>query len=126
MRSPNILVADDDPETRELIRLILKDAGMKVVLGENGSQLLELWRANPIDLIILDVMMPVMDGQTSIQAIRKINPQIRIIAASGLAEKDKLETIANIQVQAFLPKPYTAERLLRTIHEVSNTKKKNF
>jgi len=123
-----ILVADDEDSIREITSSILETYGYKVLSASDGSEAIALYAQNKdkIKVVLMDMMMPVMDGQTSIQAIRKINPQIRIIAASGLAEKDKLETIANIQVQAFLPKPYTAERLLRTIHEVSNTKKKNF
>ncbi len=70
----------------------------------------------------MDMMMPVMDGQTSIRAIRRINPEVKIIAVGGLAEKDKLAKVANNDVNAFLPKPYTAERLLRTIYEVISKK----
>lgn len=68
------------------------------------------------------MMMPVIDGHAGIPAIRKINPEVKIIAVSGLAEKDKLEKIRDNRVHAFLPKPYTAERLLKTIHEVLSAK----
>jgi CheY-like chemotaxis protein len=67
------------------------------------------------------MMMPVMDGEESIRGIRKINPEVKIIAVSGLAEKDRLANIAD-KVEAFLPKPYTAEKLLKAIHEVLSTK----
>jgi two-component system, cell cycle sensor histidine kinase and response regulator CckA len=66
----------------------------------------------------MDMMMPVMDGYASIRAIRKINPEVKIIAVSGLAEKDKLAKIGSSHAKAFLPKPYTAEKLLKTIHEI--------
>ncbi len=69
----------------------------------------------------MDMMMPVMDGQASIRAIRKINPQVKIIVVSGLAEKDRLKNVTEY-TNAFLPKPYTAERLLKTVHEVLNAK----
>jgi two-component system, cell cycle sensor histidine kinase and response regulator CckA len=62
-----------------------------------------------------------MDGQTSIRTIRKINPEVKIIAVSGLADKDRLANIAD-NVEAFLPKPYTTEKLLKTIHEVVGSK----
>ncbi len=51
------------------------------------------------------------------EQFEKINPEVKIIAVSGLAEKDKLKNIANY-TNAFLPKPYTAEKLLQTIHDV--------
>ncbi len=50
--------------------------------------------------------------------IRRFSPKVKIIAVSGLAEKDKLEKIVEAQVHAFLPKPYTAEKLLQIINEV--------
>ena len=70
----------------------------------------------------MDMMMPVMDGPTSIRELRKINPEVKIIAVSGLTEKDKLAKVDETHVHAFLTKPYTAEKLLNTIHEVINTK----
>ncbi|CAG1006533.1 Blue-light-activated protein [Methanosarcinales archaeon] len=68
-----------------------------------------------------NVLTPIMDGQTSVQAIRKINHEVKIIAVSGLTEKSRLEKIAHY-TNAFLPKPYTAARLLKTIDEVLSGK----
>jgi len=69
----------------------------------------------------MDMMMPVMDGSASIREIRKINPDIKIIAVSGLTEKDKLAKVAGL-TDAFLSKPYTTEKLLKTTREVLSTK----
>ena len=74
-----------------------------------------------IKVVLMDMMMPIMDGQTSVQAIRKISPEVKIIAVSGLTEKSRLEKIAHY-TNAFLPKPYTAARLLKTIDEVLSGK----
>jgi two-component system cell cycle sensor histidine kinase/response regulator CckA len=62
-------------------------------------------------------MMPVMDGSASIRELRKVNPEIKIIAVSGLTEKDKLTEVADL-ANAFLSKPYTTEKLLKIIYEV--------
>jgi len=70
----------------------------------------------------MDMMMPVMDGSVSIQELRKVNSEVKIIAVSGLTQKDKKAKVDDILVQAFLAKPYTAEKLLNTIHEVLNAK----
>jgi len=93
-------------------------------MANDGVDAVALYAQNKdkIEVILMDMMMPVMDGHASIRAIRRINPMVKIIAVSGLAEKDKLEKIADTRVHAFLPKPYTAEKLLKTIHEVLNTK----
>ncbi len=68
----------------------------------------------------MDMMMPVMDGPASINELLEIDPQVRIIAVSGLTESDKYANIAG-KVHAFLSKPYTTERLLKTIHEILNS-----
>ena len=62
--------------------------------------------------------MPVMDGTAEILALKKINPDLKIIAASGLTTKGQLTTASDSDVQAFLIKPYSAEKLLTTLAEV--------
>jgi DNA-binding response OmpR family regulator len=119
MRSPNILVADDDPETRELIRLILKDAGLKVVLGENGSQLLELWRANPIDLIILDVMMPVMDGFEACERIRRVS-DVPIVFLTAKGQEGDVVNGFEIGADDYIVKPFRPGELIARVRAILN------
>jgi len=119
MRSPNILVADDDPETRELIRLILKDAGMKVVLGENGSQLLELWRAYPIDLIILDVMMPVMDGFEACERIRRVS-DVPIVFLTAKGQEGDVVSGFEIGADDYIVKPFRPGELIARVRAILN------
>jgi two-component system cell cycle sensor histidine kinase/response regulator CckA len=118
-----ILIVEDEGLIREITCTALEAHSYKVLIAENGEQAVVLYAQNKdkIKVILMDLMMPVMDGEESIQAIRKINPEIKIIAVSGLAEEDKLKKVSDY-TNAFLPKPYTAERLLRTIHEVLSTK----
>lgn len=61
------------------------------------------------------MMMPQMDGPAMIRELQKINPQVRIIASSGLAEGERAAEAAELGVKTFLPKPYNAERLLKAI-----------
>ncbi len=118
-----ILVAEDEESIRDVTFSTLQMSGYKVLTANDGAEAVALYVENvdKIKVILMDMMMPVMDGQVSIRAIRGINPEVKIIAVSGLAEKDKLKSIADY-TNAFLPKPYTAERLLRTIHEVIGSK----
>ncbi len=94
-----------------------------MLAANDGADAVALYAQNKdkVEVILMDMMMPVMDGHASVRAIRKINPGVKIIAVSGLAEKEKLKNVADI-TNAFLPKPYTAERLLKTINEVLNIK----
>jgi two-component system cell cycle sensor histidine kinase/response regulator CckA len=118
-----ILIVEDEGLIRDITCTALEAHSYKVLIAENGEQAVVLYAQNKdkIKVILMDLMMPVMEGEESIRAIRKINPEVKIIAVSGLTDKDKLEKVSNY-TNAFLPKPYTAERLLRTIHEVLSTK----
>ncbi len=118
-----VLVAEDEDSIREVTVSILKEYGYNVLIANDGADAVALYAQNKdkIKVVLMDMMMPVMDGHMSIRAIRKINPQVKIIAVSGLAEKDKLKDVVET-TDAFLPKPYTAERLLKTIHEVLDGK----
>jgi len=69
------------------------------------------------------MMMPSMDGSTTIRTLQKMNPQIKIIAASGLASNDKVAEAAGLGIKV-LPKPYTARELLNIINEVNQGKSK--
>jgi DNA-binding NtrC family response regulator len=59
-----------------------------------------------------------MDGPATIRALQKMNPRVRVIAASGLSANDKAAEAASVGVHAFLSKPYTAEKLLKTLAEI--------
>ncbi|VVB91701.1 Chemotaxis protein CheY [uncultured archaeon] len=96
----------------------------RVVTANDGAEAIALYAQSveEIKVILMDMMMPFMDGPASIQVLRKIKPQIKFIAVSGLTERNKLAKAAITHVHAFLPKPYTAEILLETIHEVLSAK----
>jgi two-component system cell cycle sensor histidine kinase/response regulator CckA len=102
-----ILVAEDEASICEITNSTLEAYGYKVLTAENGEQAVALYTENKdkIKIVLMDMMMPVMDGQTSIRAIRRLNPEVKIIAVSGLTEKDRLANIADY-TNDFLPKPY--------------------
>jgi two-component system cell cycle sensor histidine kinase/response regulator CckA len=114
-----ILVVDDEDQIRDITSSTLEKNGYRVLTASNGMEAIALYEQNreEIKLVLMDMMMPIMDGLTGVQELHKINPELKIIAASGLTEKDKLTKAAGT-MNAFLLKPYTTEKLLRTIHEV--------
>ncbi len=65
----------------------------------------------------MDVMMPEMDGMTAMAVIKKINPEVKAIVTSGLRSTDKIAAAKKAGIDTFLPKPYTAEQLILTLHE---------
>jgi CheY-like chemotaxis protein len=69
-------------------------------------------RPQEIEVVLIDLMMPQMDGLTAMRALKKINPYVKVIATSGLATKEKIAKAESIGIKAFLVKPYRAEKLL--------------
>jgi len=119
-----ILVVDDEEQIREMTKKTLETRGYRVITANDGKEAVQLYtqKREDIKLVLMDMMMPVMDGSMSIRELRKANPEVKIIAVSGLTQKDKIAKVGDIFVQPFLTKPYTAEKLLNIIHEVLSAK----
>ncbi|MBI1806986.1 MAG: PAS domain S-box protein [Ignavibacteria bacterium] len=119
-RGEIILVVDDEASIREITKETLETYGYKVLTASDGTEAIALYaqNKNEIDVVLTDMMMPYMDGPTTIRALRKLDPQLKIIAASGLSTDGNPTTTADSGIQGFLSKPYTAEKLLLTLHDV--------
>jgi CheY-like chemotaxis protein len=115
-----VLVVDDEASVRHITRQTLEAFGYRVILAGDGAEALAVYasRRTEIALVLTDMMMPVMDGPATIRVLTKMDPSVRIIAASGLTANGSVTRVANSGVRHFLPKPYTAETLLRTVREV--------
>jgi two-component system cell cycle sensor histidine kinase/response regulator CckA len=120
----SILVVDDEDQIREITKKILETHGYKVITANDGKEAIALYLQHReiIKLVLMDMMMPVMDGSASIRELCKVNPEVKIIAVSGLTEKDKIAKVDDVHVQAFLSKPYAAEKLLNAIHDIISSK----
>jgi PAS domain S-box-containing protein len=112
-----VLVVDDEEPIRLLIRKSLEAAGYRVLDVADGAAALRSVAERPgaFDAVIVDMMMPLMDGPSTIAALRTIAPDVRVIAASGLvnAVPDDLS-----EVHRFLSKPFTLQELLDCVAEV--------
>jgi PAS domain S-box-containing protein len=115
-----ILVIDDEAAIREITKETLQAYGYKAMTASDGAEGVALVAMNKkrIKVVITDIMMPVMDGTATIRAIKRILPDVKIIAASGWSAKGEITTPVDPNVQAFLTKPYTAEKLLKTLAAV--------
>ena len=111
-----ILVVDDEIAIREITKGTLETYGYRALTAADGTEAVALYaqHKDEIAVVLTDLMMPYMDGPVTIRALRRIDPKVRIIASSGLAENSR----AIEGVKLFLPKPYTAERLLNALAEV--------
>ncbi len=112
-----ILVVDDEPAIREITRQTLEAYGYRAIVASDGAEAIAIYaqRADEIALVITDMMMAIMDGPAAIRVLRRMNPKIRIIAASGISANGGAARLSELQVKHFLAKPYTAESLLQTV-----------
>jgi len=115
-----ILVVDDEEAIRQITKGTLETFGYRVLTAADGTEAVALYAQKGADIaaVLTDVMMPFMDGPATIRALQKMNPQVRVIAASGLAGTEKAAELTGAGVRLFLSKPYTAEKLLRALAEV--------
>ena len=119
-RGELILVVDDEESIREITRGTLETFGYSVVTASDGTEALALYadKKNEIAAVLTDMVMPFMDGPATIRALHRMNPKVRIIAASGLGTGQRAGEGVLEGVSVFLNKPYTAEKLLKTLAAV--------
>jgi PAS domain S-box-containing protein len=115
-----VLVVDDEESIREITRGTLETFGYKVLTASDGTEALALYadKKNEIAVVLTDMVMPFMDGSATIRALQRMDPKVRIIAASGLGAGQRAGEGALEGVSVFLNKPYTAEKLLNTLAQV--------
>lgn len=120
-----ILVVDDEENIREVTHATLEKFGYRVVTASDGTEGMAAFAENRkvIAAVITDISMPFMDGPAMIRALRKLDPQLKIIAMSGLMNPEQTTLLEQINVNASLLKPFTAETLLTEVARVLNSKK---
>ncbi len=114
-----ILVVDDEASLLTITGQTLRANGYNVLTAVDGADAVAVYleHKDEIAVVLTDMMMPVMDGQATIRALMKINPLIKIIAASGLHTNDAVAKLSGAGVRHFLTKPYTTEALLKAMQE---------
>ena len=112
-----ILLVDDEMEIAELASTMLTDEGYRVILARDGFEALKIYQqiGKQIGLIILDFFLPVMDGDAVFDELRMLNPEVVVVLSSGFAEQSKLGNMLAQGLKGFIPKPYTAEKLLEQV-----------
>jgi CheY-like chemotaxis protein len=114
MIMPRILIVDDDPMQRALISDTLMGAGHETIIASDGRAALETYRDTVVDLVVTDMVMPGLDGLELLKALKEEDPEIPIIAVSGISA-DKLNKSARFGAQAILIKPLDPEELIREV-----------
>ena len=117
-----VLVVDDEIPVRNAVKKVLEVNGYRVVAAGNGQQALEIFQqhGNEIQLVLTDMMMPVMDGVTLARKLKESNSNLKVIASSGLYGQEERTKLEAIGVAGFLPKPSSSQELLLTVGRVLN------
>jgi CheY-like chemotaxis protein len=118
-RGETILVVDDEPCIRAAAETLLARWGYSPLLAEDGISALALFAQHPkeIDLVLTDLVMPLMDGFMLTRALRKLNPEQKIILSTGRDEDLDSPEIRSLGLNACLMKPHSREKLLSTLEE---------
>ncbi len=116
----NILVVDDEPLICEMLEIFLSRAGHTVAIASDGAQAMERAKDLSIDLVVADIVMPEKDGLETISELRRMYPDIKIIAISGgsrIGNFDFLAMAEKLGADASFYKPLDNDKLLKTIEE---------
>jgi len=119
-----ILLADDDHQVRNMLKLTLEREGYEVVEAEDGVQAVRLYLNHSIDLVVTDIVMPEKEGIETIMELRSINPKIKIIAISGggrISPDDYLNWARRFGVGHTFTKPVDRKELLEAIKDLLGT-----
>ncbi len=114
-----ILLVDDEPILRLLGECQLQEFGYNVLLAENGREAINIYQNNldTIDLVLLDMMMPVMNGRDCFISLRAIKKDLPIVIVSGYSDLDDVKEVKALGCNGFLKKPYTIDELSKIISQ---------
>jgi CheY-like chemotaxis protein len=120
-----ILVVDDETAICEVTTAILTDNNYQTLVAHNGIEAIAIYakHSEQINTVLMDIIMPEMDGITAIRTMKIMNPQVQIIACSGLDAKHILNKHPTVEAAAILFKPYTAKELLQKLAPIVQGKR---
>jgi PAS domain S-box-containing protein len=122
--SGTILVIDDEPVLREIAKSMLGQCGYRVLCANDGREGLEIFKKDPssIDLVLLDMMMPVLNGKDTFVELVKTDPGVKVVMASGFTKDIRVEEVLDLGAKGFIQKPYTifglSEIIFRTLNDI--------
>ena len=115
-----VLLVDDEKAILQSTAAVLEHLGFKVLSAEDGQEAVEVFRENPerIDLVIMDLTMPRMDGREAFQAMQQLKPDVKVILSSGYNEQESIQRFLGKGLSGFIQKPYTLVSLRTMILKI--------
>jgi DNA-binding response OmpR family regulator len=114
-----VLVAEDEPTLVQLLQANLEFEGYEILIANDGREALEMVRSQAPDVMLLDVMMPVLDGWDVLRFMRAGGLDTRVIVVTARAEDDERLRAWELGCDEFITKPFDIESLLQTVFEVA-------
>ncbi len=117
-----VLVVDDEPDTLELVKLVLESGGFETVLAANGMDALAKVGNTKLDLVLLDIMMPDMDGWEVFRKIKEKYPALPIAILTAKAQNiDKLLGLHVLKADDYITKPFGKNELINKVKKLTGT-----
>ena len=116
-----ILIIDDEPNILLMLKKMLEKAGYEIDLASNGVEGLSLFRNSPSDLVITDIIMPEKEGLETIREMKRMSPELKIIAMSGggkISAENYLGTAKIFGASKLLEKPFTRDQMVTAVKEL--------
>ncbi len=112
-----VLVVDDEKTVRGVLRRILERDGYTVLQADDGAEGVAAY-GEGVDLVILDIAMPHMDGSAAFEALRKADPDVKVLISSGHSEEGRVESLLGRGARGFLRKPFTSEAVIAAVRGI--------
>jgi len=112
-----VLVVDDVLNNRELIGQNFVDSGLTVIQAENGQEAIDCYRSNHVDLILMDIRMPVLNGYEAAKVIKSLNPKLPIVALTASVMEDEFEKLRRAYFDDYLRKPVLRNDLIQSLSQ---------
>jgi signal transduction histidine kinase/ActR/RegA family two-component response regulator len=115
--NPRVLIVDDESMVADMANELLTTMGCTARLCANGREAIELYQTSwkEFDLVLLDMIMPEMNGTDAFKQMKSINPQVKVIISSGYSMNNEAQILLNLGARTFIQKPYTRQTLARAI-----------
>jgi CheY-like chemotaxis protein len=122
-----VLVVEDEDIIRELLGGILKREGLTVLEASDGRKALDVLghQPQPIDLVILDMVMPVLKGEAVLKRLKELEINVKVVVSSGFMNENRREKLKNWGIDAFLDKPYREQDVLNVVRKILSQPKSN-
>ncbi|HIP58267.1 MAG TPA: response regulator [Archaeoglobus profundus] len=120
---PRVLIVDDAAFMRKLLRNILFNGGFDIAgEAENGKQAVEMYKQLKPDLVFLDIVMPEMNGIETLKAIKKMDPNAKVIMCTAIGQEKIVKTAIKLGADGYIVKPFQAQKVIEEAKRVLGLK----